>query len=29
MPTTSPAKCTQVKAKLEDDILRLEVPLTE
>ena len=29
IPTTSPAKSTQVKAKLEDDILRLEVPLTE
>ncbi|MDP6865388.1 MAG: ArsA-related P-loop ATPase, partial [Candidatus Poseidoniaceae archaeon] len=29
IPTTSPAKSTQIKAKLEDDILRLEVPLTE
>ena len=28
IPTTSPAKSTQVKAKLEDDVLRLEVPLT-
>ena len=29
IPTTSPTKSTQVKAKLEDDVLRLEVPLTE
>ena len=28
IPTTSPAKSTQGKAKLEDDVLRLEVPLT-
>jgi len=28
IPTTSPVKSTQVKAKLEDDVLRLEVPLT-
>ena len=27
-PTTSPVKSTQVKAKREDDVLRLEVPLT-
>ncbi|MEC7112847.1 MAG: TRC40/GET3/ArsA family transport-energizing ATPase, partial [Candidatus Thermoplasmatota archaeon] len=29
IPTTSPAKSTQVKAKLENDILRLEVPVDE
>ena len=29
IPTTSPAKSTQVKAKLEDDVLRLEVPVDE
>ncbi len=27
--TTSPAKSTMVKAKLEDDVLRLEVPVDE
>ena len=29
IPTTSPAKSTQVKAKLENDVLRLEVPVDE
>ena len=29
VPTTSPAKASQVKAKLENDILRLDVPLSE
>ena len=29
IPTTSPTKSTQVKAKLEDDVLRLEVPLDQ
>ena len=29
IPTTSPAKSTLVKAKLENDILRLEVPVDE
>ena len=29
IPTTSPAKSTQVKAKLEDDVLRLEVPVDD
>jgi len=29
IPTTSPAKASQVKAKLENDILRLDVPLSE
>ena len=29
IPTSSPAKSTQVKAKLEDDVLRLEVPVDD
>ena len=29
IPTSSPAKATQVKAKLEEDVLRLEVPVDE
>jgi len=29
IPTTSPTKSTQVKAKLENDVLRLEVPVDE
>jgi hypothetical protein len=29
IPTTSPAKASQVKAKLENDILRLDVPLSK
>ena len=29
IPTSSPTKSTQVKAKLEDDVLRLEVPLDQ
>jgi arsenite-transporting ATPase len=29
IPTTSPAKASQVKAKLENDVLRLDVPVSE